>query len=36
MRWLRERGVDAQAVQTRFEGEQDDDAAGPDDAGASE
>jgi putative mRNA 3-end processing factor len=36
VRWLRERGVDAQAVQTRFEGEQDDDAAGPDDAGAAE
>lgn len=28
VRWLRERGLDAQAVQTRFEGELDDDAVG--------
>jgi Predicted exonuclease of the beta-lactamase fold involved in RNA processing len=35
-RWLRERGLDAQAVQTRFEGERDDDAAGREDAGAGE
>jgi putative mRNA 3-end processing factor len=32
VRWLRERGLDAQAVQTRFEGETDDDAV----AGAAE
>ena len=31
VRWLRERGLDAQAVQTRFEGEVDDDAVGRDD-----
>ena len=35
-RWLRERGLDAQAVQTRFEGERDDDATGGEDAGAVE
>jgi putative mRNA 3-end processing factor len=33
VRWLRERGLDAHAVHTRFEGEQDDDAAGRDEAG---
>jgi putative mRNA 3-end processing factor len=27
VRWLQERGVDAKAVQTRFEGEQDDEVA---------
>ena len=27
VRWLRERGLDAQAVQTRFEGERDDEAS---------
>ena len=31
VRWLREHGLDAQAVQTRFEGDADDDAAGPED-----
>ena len=31
VRWLRDRGLDASAVQTRFEGEVDDDAAGPED-----
>ena len=31
VRWLRERGLDAHAVQTRFEGEVDDDAADHDD-----
>ena len=31
VRWLRERGLDAQAVQTRFEGEGDDDATRPED-----
>lgn len=31
-RWLGERGLEASAVQTRFEGELDDDAAGPEDA----
>jgi putative mRNA 3-end processing factor len=31
VRWLRERGLDASAVQTRFEGDVDDDAAGPED-----
>jgi putative mRNA 3-end processing factor len=31
VRWLRERGLDAHAVQTRFEGEVDDDAVGRDD-----
>ncbi|HEX2218997.1 MAG TPA: ligase-associated DNA damage response exonuclease [Gemmatimonadales bacterium] len=31
VRWLRERGLDAHAVQTRFEGEVDDDAAGHED-----
>jgi putative mRNA 3-end processing factor len=36
VRWLHERGLDAHAVQTRFEGEQDDDAAGRDDVGAAE
>jgi len=36
VRWLRERGLDAQAVQTRFEGEQDDDATGGDESGATE
>jgi putative mRNA 3-end processing factor len=36
VRWLRERGLEAHAVQTRFEGEQDDDAAGRDDTGAAE
>ena len=35
VRWLRERGVDAQAVQTRFEGDADDDAAGPEDGGSA-
>jgi putative mRNA 3-end processing factor len=30
-RWLRERGLDASAVQTRFEGDVDDDAAEPGD-----
>ena len=28
VRWLRERGLDAKAVQTRFEGDADDDAIG--------
>jgi putative mRNA 3-end processing factor len=32
VRWLRERGLDAQAVQTRFEGEMDDDAVAGDEA----
>jgi putative mRNA 3-end processing factor len=32
VRWLRERGLDAQAVQTRFEGETDDDAVAAGDA----
>jgi putative mRNA 3-end processing factor len=36
VRWLRERGLDAQVIQTRFEGERDDDAAERDDAGAME
>ena len=36
VRWLHERGLDAHAVQTRFEGEQDDDAAGRDNVGAAE
>ena len=37
VRWLRERGRDAQAVQTRFEGETDDDAVARDEtAGAAE
>lgn len=36
VRWLRERGLEAQAVQTRFEGESDDDAAGREDTGAAE
>jgi putative mRNA 3-end processing factor len=36
VRWLRERGLDAHAVQTRFEGEQDDDAGGRDEGGAAE
>jgi putative mRNA 3-end processing factor len=31
VRWLQERGLDARAVQTRFEGDVDDDAAGPED-----
>jgi putative mRNA 3-end processing factor len=31
VRWLRERGLDASAVQTRFEGDVDDDAAEPGD-----
>jgi len=31
VRWLRERGLDASAVQTRFEGDVDDDAAGRED-----
>jgi putative mRNA 3-end processing factor len=31
VRWLRERGLDAYAVQTRFEGDVDDDAAGQED-----
>jgi len=31
VRWLQERGLDASAVQTRFEGDVDDDAAGPED-----
>ncbi len=31
VRWLRERGLDARAVQTRFEGDADDDAARPED-----
>lgn len=34
VRWLRERGLDAHAVQTRFEGEVDDDAVGRDDGAA--
>jgi putative mRNA 3-end processing factor len=33
VRWLRERGLDASAVQTRFEGDVDDDAAGPGEPG---
>lgn len=32
VRWLRERGLDASAVQTRFEGDVDDDAVGREDA----
>jgi putative mRNA 3-end processing factor len=36
VRWLRERGLDAHAVQTRFEGERDDDAAGRDDPGTGQ
>jgi putative mRNA 3-end processing factor len=36
VRWLREGGLDAQAVQTRFEGERDDDAAAGGEAGAAE
>jgi putative mRNA 3-end processing factor len=31
VRWLREHGLDASAVQTRFEGDLDDDAARPED-----
>ena len=34
VRWLRERGLDAQVVQTRFEGDVDDEAARPDEAPA--
>jgi putative mRNA 3-end processing factor len=36
VRWLRERGVDAQAVQTRFEGERDDDATSRDGGSGAE